>query len=493
MRWVFIFTVLFLAIGCITSEPDASDSPPVVTALSGPLSRYVSVPGATEMRVPDTVLGGEIYVYQAGPAMGEPLVLVHGIGDDASRTWLHVISKLAQTYRVLTFDLPGFGQSTRGAKLYTTKSYVEIIHNLTQRFVKRPFILAGHSLGASVSLRYSATFPEDVRRLVIVDAAGILHRAAFLKERPKGLLTNGNMPSNKFLYAVNMFVLRRIETIERLSVNPGTLTSSAWMRQHILAGNESVIAAMALMDDNFSGILSKVRDVPTFILWGAEDQVAPLRTGIALHHVLPASILHVFPHRAHAAMNEAPHEFEPSFLAAVNGDLKEDTLPSARAVVIEGNCRNQKGAVFEGNYDRLLISGCKDVHINNAFARQLLIENSEAGIVNSSFRSESNTATLINSEVEMTGVKIQGDIALSLNSSRIDLAGVELIGNTAALSEIRVKRTSFFSSIFADAGVISEFKDSRSSLIVSISHIQSKVNRDRWLHGRQLVRRDEDL
>jgi len=162
---------------CSTAAPRAEapvsptgNDPEAIRLLPGYRSELVEAP----------VFGGQVYVLEAGPADAEAVVLVHGLGDSGSRDWYPILPALAARYHVVTFDLPGFGRSTHAHELYSPEGYAEFIHALVGQRVHGAFNLVGHSMGGAISLFYAGRFPGDVKRLVLIDAAGILHRKAYV-------------------------------------------------------------------------------------------------------------------------------------------------------------------------------------------------------------------------------------------------------------------------------------------------------------------------
>ncbi|MEJ0093426.1 MAG: alpha/beta hydrolase [Methylocella sp.] len=102
--------------------------------------------------------------------VGEPLVLIHGNGtqiQDFETSGL--IDLAAQTFRVIAFDRPGFGYSSRPrGTIWTPSAQADLIHKaLVQLGVER-CILLGHSLGASVATALALRHPSSVKALVLV-------------------------------------------------------------------------------------------------------------------------------------------------------------------------------------------------------------------------------------------------------------------------------------------------------------------------------------
>ena len=70
--------------------------------------------------------GRHLFFYDAGAGERTPLVLVHGLGDEAD-TWRRVLPALARHRRVLAPDLPGFGRSGGPSRAYTSAFFARAI------------------------------------------------------------------------------------------------------------------------------------------------------------------------------------------------------------------------------------------------------------------------------------------------------------------------------------------------------------------------------
>lgn len=100
---------------------------------------------------------------------GPPLVLRHGNGSmiqDFESSGL--IELAASHYRVIAFDRPGYGHSSRPrGQLWTAGQQADLIHEALRRMgVERPIIL-GHSWGSLVAVAYGLRHPESLAGLVL--------------------------------------------------------------------------------------------------------------------------------------------------------------------------------------------------------------------------------------------------------------------------------------------------------------------------------------
>ncbi len=390
--------------------------------------------------IQEPVFGGQAYVYQAGIGQTRSVVLIHGIGDKASRDWSRLIPVLALHYHVVTFDLPGFGRSTKGNKLYSPANYVAFVRFVAARYIHGPFDLIGHSLGAAIALRYAATYPNDVRSLVLADVAGILHRMAYSQ-----YLSHLGIDQIPTLYPnqreqLQDLVANALGLLERLRPDQDLLVDDALLRREFLDSDPAKIAGLALVLDDFSDIILRVQ-APTLLVWGDRDPIAPLRTAEVLLANIPQARLKILHNCGHTPMDDRPLEFRDIVLQALQnpGPTREVALQftaSARGVPASkrtGSCRDQRNRVFEGNYDTIHIHDCRDVRIRNAQIRELDIDDASVQIDGSHIGGNPGGLIATDANVTVTGGSISAPIAITASDSHLDLAGVTLNGSEAAV------------------------------------------------------------
>ena len=167
-------------------------------------------------------------------------------------------------------------------------------------------------MGGNIALRYAARYPHKVKRLMLIDAAGVLHRitfANFLTHFGIKLLPQINSQQGEGVRSIARALLgelaRRhniLEPSEQMILNEPVL------RENVLGGNPSAIAAYAMSMTDFSGTLSSIK-TPTLILWGENDYVTPMRTARVLATNLKNSGLVVIGNAGHVPMIDKPQEF----------------------------------------------------------------------------------------------------------------------------------------------------------------------------------------
>jgi len=432
---------------------------------------------ADEIRtLPDPVFHSQTRIYLAGPERAPVVVLVHGIGDNGARDWNPLLPKLARDFRVLTFDLPGFGRASKDNLPYTPDNYVAFIRHVIRNTVdRRPLTLVGHSMGAVLAMRYAARYPQDISALVLADMPGILHHLAYSQYLSQ--LGINVLPS---LYPAQNAHLQNLATnllgfFGKVKPAPELIVSSAALRKSLLGGDPAKIAGLALSIEDYGQDIDSIR-APTLLLWGGRDQVAPLRNARVLLANMENAQLEIFENSGHTPMEDEPELFTvrvASFLRAPRVAKRNLLLRShalAPATDRIGRCRGQRKVVFEGDYDRIEIQSCRGVKIRNAKVRVIHIANAEVNIEDSMIGG-TGTGGLVayDARITITSSLIEADVAIQADDVRFNIAGSRIHGRRQAITAIH-----------------------RSDALFSVSRVESPHFRGR-LHGLRSVLPDKPL
>jgi pimeloyl-ACP methyl ester carboxylesterase len=420
VRWVAIFSC------CL---------PPSLVALAGP----EAAPVLTETVVTEPIFRGKAHLFMAGPEAAPTVVLVHGLGDKGARDWDGLIAVLARDHRVVAFDLPGFGRSSKGNEFYSPEKYAAFLRYLVEEHIHtRPFSLVGHSMGGAIALRYAARYPQDVTALVLVDVPGILHPMAYSK-----YLSHLGIDFLPSLYPAQNDHLRNLLSgvlglMEKAKPAPEAIVANPRLRQSILNAEPAKIAGLALALEDFSLDMPRVQ-APVLVLWGGRDSIAPLRTGRVLSANLPHAQLEVFDASGHTPMDDVPESFNTRVAAFLNAPVLE-----RRNVILQrellrpvstrtGTCKGQRGAIFEGEYDRIIIHRCRDTLVRNARVRELRISDAVVSIEDSVIGGTDGGLNVDDARVTITSSVIEGRVAITAVQARLDIAGSRIVGREAAV------------------------------------------------------------
>lgn len=239
---------------------------------------------------------GPFRIHWAETGEGDDAVaLVHGLSG-SSRWWARNIRALASRYRVLIPDLIGFGRSRVGmGMLPDVPGVAHVLGEWLNFAAEGPAFLVGHSMGGQISIHLAAREPERIKRLVLVDAAGL----------PRPLT-----PRHVMRFAYEVLPPRRWGDPTFLPVILGDAFS---------AGALTVMMALRnILRDDVRPLLADLR-VPTLLLWGERDTIIPPSHGEQMRRLIPEARLLVLRGAYHNPMVDSPGEFNASVLAFLAG------------------------------------------------------------------------------------------------------------------------------------------------------------------------------
>jgi pimeloyl-ACP methyl ester carboxylesterase len=111
--------------------------------------------------------GDTISYFTAGRSAGITFVLIHGLGV-SSKYFKGLIMALAENFRVVSIDLPGFGDSSRSDKTWTMDDFAVAAHGvIAQEHIVHP-ILVGQSMGCQVVASLLAQYPDLSAKAILI-------------------------------------------------------------------------------------------------------------------------------------------------------------------------------------------------------------------------------------------------------------------------------------------------------------------------------------
>ena len=266
-----------------------------------PLGRYVEV--------------GGVWLHFVEHGAGEPLVLLHGNGsmvEDFASSGL--IDMAAERFRVIAFDRPGHGHSTRPRDtVWTDVAQADLIASaLGQMGVSRALVL-GHSWGCSVAIALALNHPELVSALIL--ASGYYYpsaRADVVAASGPAIPISGDI----IRYAVSPWAARALwPVLTRKIFGPARVPSKFDGFPKELTFRPSQIRASAadsaLMIPDAFARQSRYHElrVPVAVVAGEQDRLIDIdeQSG-RLHAELPQSTLRRLPGMGHMIHQTATNE-----------------------------------------------------------------------------------------------------------------------------------------------------------------------------------------
>jgi pimeloyl-ACP methyl ester carboxylesterase len=236
---------------------------------------------------------------------GEPLVLVHGLGGRALDFTL-LMPALAKQHRVYALDLLGYGSSDRPDVDYSVTLQTGILRQFLDSQGLTRVDLVGWSMGGWIALEFAAQSPQRVRRLALLDSAGMKFTPTF----DLRLLSPHTMAEMQALEKVMTPHPRRLPafiTHDLLRV----LRDEGWVIRRTVA---NMVTMREVVDGKLAGVT-----MPVLLVWGKQDVLTPLSVADEMHREMPQSVLVVLDGCGHIAPIECHDRVLPEmqrFLAA---------------------------------------------------------------------------------------------------------------------------------------------------------------------------------
>ncbi len=238
---------------------------------------------------------------------GPPVVLIHGnTVTHADFIASGLMDRLARTHRVIAFDRPGFGHSTRPRdRLWTPSAQADLLVAAFERLsIERP-VVVGHSMGTMVAMAMALDHPENVHSLVLM--GGYFYpslRVDALLTAPVALPVVGDVMRYTVTAITARLMLRKTaQSMFAPREVPGNffpiISREMMLRPVQLRANAEDAAFMVPAAGAMSKRYAEL-DLPVTLIAGEDDVVVdPQAHSVRLHDELPESGLFVVPGVGH--------------------------------------------------------------------------------------------------------------------------------------------------------------------------------------------------
>jgi pimeloyl-ACP methyl ester carboxylesterase len=270
---------------------------------------------ASAVRLRHVTINGHDVAYRAA-GDGPVVLLVHGMAG-SSATWNHVMAALAGRFTVVAPDLLGHGESAKPRNEYSLGAHANSLRDLLNALGHSRVTCVGQSFGGGVAMQLSYQFPERCDRLVLVDSGGLGREVNFLL---RALTAPGAEQVLALACAPGVQAAAgwAATWLRRAGVRSGPAGEEIWRSYRSLGDADCRRAFFRTLRDviDLSGQSLAAADrlylaaqMPTLIVWGADDPFIPVRHAIAAHEAIPGSRLEIFEGVGHYPHCEAPERF----------------------------------------------------------------------------------------------------------------------------------------------------------------------------------------
>ncbi|MDB5082475.1 MAG: hypothetical protein JWP00_4399 [Chloroflexi bacterium] len=252
--------------------------------------------------MPPVKVNGQKIFYRESGSGPITLVCLHGISSN-SRSWQRQLDLLAEQYRVIAWDTPGYGQSDDPPEALPMAFYAGQLAGFMDALDLPEAVIVGLSMGGVLAQEFYRQRPTRVQALVLADTntGGGARPPAERKARLEGRL--------KALAELSLEDMARQRAPALLSPNPapGLVAEVETMMREIHPVGYRYMA-MALDGADTREILPEIK-VPGLVLWGEHDRVTSREEAGVLRAAMPGAAFEVIAGAGHLSNLEQPAAF----------------------------------------------------------------------------------------------------------------------------------------------------------------------------------------
>ncbi|MEH2320857.1 alpha/beta fold hydrolase [Nostoc sp.] len=219
---------------------------------------------------------------------GTPILLIHGF-DSSVLEFRRLLPLLSGDNETWAVDLLGFGFTDRLSGIaYSPTTIKTHLYYFWKSLIKQPVILVGASMGGATAIDFTLTFPEVVKKLVLIDSAGLASGSPLSKLMfpPLDYLATQFLSNLKVRDRVSRIGYKNqsLASIDALCCGALHLQMPSW-HQAVIAFTKSG-GYNAFRFETLSQIVQ-----PTLILWGDSDKILGTGDATKFKRAIPHSTL----------------------------------------------------------------------------------------------------------------------------------------------------------------------------------------------------------
>jgi len=251
-----------------------------------------------------------IHIRDEGKKDAPVLLLIHGVCSSL-HTWDGWVAILKDHFRIIRFDIPGFGLSgSIPSKNYTPEYCVELLNKSIEQLGIKKLSIAGNSLGGFIAWKFAIAHPDKVEKLILIDSVG------YPQEMPWLLKFSTNVFVRPFarIAMPRYFINKAVHEVygDQSKVTDATVDRYFELSQK--EGNRSawIDVFMVMKDYSQKNDLSKgLTDIkcPIMVMWGTKDIWIPYTTEFPKWQKdLPHAVFKIYEGAGHIPMEEIPEQ-----------------------------------------------------------------------------------------------------------------------------------------------------------------------------------------
>lgn len=198
------------------------------------------------------------------------IVLVHGYFESIE-IWSRIIPELSKHYRIIAFDVPGHGISEVLSECHSMEFLADTLNDILIKSNINKCIVAGHSAGGYIALKFAEKYSEKTARLVLFHS-----------------IFDSDSPERKCRRDKEIEIIKSNKKELLAKINPGKAIAKINHKELAEVILEMEDQAMMTEDEGAIALLNGIKDredmnkfvesttIPITAFWGEEDEFIPL-------------------------------------------------------------------------------------------------------------------------------------------------------------------------------------------------------------------------
>lgn len=236
---------------------------------------YVKIPIISEVLLEINFKGEILSLNVSDCGSGDCVLLLHGWGTNMN-VYKSIIDYLSPYRRVISYDIPGFGDSTAPSFAFSTDDYANLALCVLSSLGINRVTLIGHSHGGRTILNLASRENPgiEIEKIILIDSAGIVPK--------KTIMQKLKVKKYKFGKAVLSFA-----PIKKLFPN----AIETYKSKHGSADYKSVSGTVRdslvkIVNDDYKERMKTIK-ASTLLIWGTGDDATPLSDGEFMEKNIP--------------------------------------------------------------------------------------------------------------------------------------------------------------------------------------------------------------
>ena len=200
---------------------------------------------------------------------GTPILLIHGF-DSSLLEFRRLLPILAAQQSTYALDLLGFGFTQRNLEIPLHPDNIKThLYHFWKTKIEQPMILVGASMGGAAAIDFTLTYPEAVKKLILIDSVGLAKQPAI----GKFMFPPIDTFATEFLR--NPKIRQSISRAAYFDKSFASLDAQACAALHLKCPNwnKSLIAFTKIGGyGSFVDRLDRIKQ-QTLIIWGKQDKI----------------------------------------------------------------------------------------------------------------------------------------------------------------------------------------------------------------------------